>query len=57
MQETIAHYIVYAIQVGIFWLMVALLNPNIDSGLVWILAIFYAGVMTNFAEVKKAVRK
>ena len=49
-------FAIYLVNVGLVWFFVWFLNPNIDSGLVWLIAILFGTLMGRFYVIEKSLK-
>jgi len=54
--EQIGGFLVYIANIGIVWFFAWVFNPNIDSGLVWVIAILYGIIMSRLYTIEERLK-
>jgi len=55
-EQQIGSFLVYIANIGIVWFFAWVFNPNIDSGLVWMIAVLYGAIMSRFYTIEERLK-
>ena len=53
--QWLVNLVVMLVDIGLVWALVWMLNPNIDSGLVWLIAFLFSSLQASLGAIRRSL--